>query len=611
MYFPRIHDASPKTSRPAPRRRQPRQFVFNIEQLEVRTPLSAGLGTILAVHDAAFAPAPDRGVNMIAQGPSLGPLGEGPAPTGPAAPVYVQGDAPAGLPVSGPVGFVTSLVGRGELQSEGVWPATGPSASDYPGWPGASVTRDIILASSTYSAGSSFRATPPWPGASTLPDASSAFFAHSNGDGNSSVADTGMPGPLDGPLGVLTLEAVVSLGAGPMSPGGPAHAPTPGGDIDFTQQGEVLSPFLEMESSAPAPGTFGPTGGIFAPPIARGLVARLEMNANDAETTFAAPSSSTQTSAISPLQMMAMGVAGGRAASGTSLQSGGGLSAQVSSANEPIGGGWMSSIAAGDWGSGGMQPPSFSLADSTTTAAVAEPSSPAAITADGAPLSVLVTGPELPTQTTSDDLQQVAELIPRDQSSLALVASLWTVPSEIPTGAEWFQRLDASPAWLEAAAMTPSCTAYMIGLDQAILQSYRGLEQVVSPAQVPLIPNERDRLELDRQLEWERPIIPVGTGWVSDRRETSPRDTASALANDAIDALATGRLQTAGCLESSVASVASDVAPARSEPASLVKAGTLPLLGALSASTAITGWLWTRRNRKRRVALPGLAGRSG
>ncbi len=560
MFIPRIHDASPNTSPHAPGRRRPRQFVFNLERLEVRTPLSAGFGTSLATLDAAVAPAPGRAATTIAEGLSIGPVNDGPAPMAPAAPVDVQGDLRLDLPVFGPVGLAT-FPGRGdELQSEAVWAAVGASASN------------------------------------------------SNGASNFSIANTGMSGRFVAPAGFLTVEIVVSVGADPIGPGGSAHAPAPGGAMDLTQPGVMPPLFFDPERSGPVSGMYGPEGGV-ASPIPRGLVARLETNGNDADAAFSAPMSSNQASAISQLQMMAVDVAGGLAASGKSMQGSGGLSTQINSASEPVGGGWMSYVAGGNWDSGGMQPPSSSVADWTTAADnVGETISPAAIMAGGAPLSVLLTGPESPTQTTSDDLQQVAELIPSEESSLALVATLWTVPSDIPTGAHEVQRLDATAARLDDAAATPSWMAYMIGLDQALEQSHRDLQQVVSPARGRLMPDERDLLELDRQLEWERPIIPVGAGWVSDRPETSPRDRASVVDSDAINALAADRLQTASGLESSRPAVAGEDAPPHSEPASIVKAASLPLLSALSASTAITGWLWTRRNRKRRLGLPGLAG---
>ena len=42
-------------------------------------------------------------------------------------------------------------------------------------------------------------------------------------------------------------------------------------------------------------------------------------------------------------------------------------------------------------------------------------------------------GPETPVQATADDLEQVAELIPLEESSLAMVATLWTVSSDSRT----------------------------------------------------------------------------------------------------------------------------------------------------------------------------------
>ena len=195
------------------------------------------------------------------------------------------------------------------------------------------MTRDASSPVATYSDGYSSWATPAWPGDSMNPNASSDFSAYSNEDNNFSVAYTGMPGPFAGPTGVLTLEIVVWVGAGPISLGGSAHPPAPGGGLDSTPRDDVPPPIFETESSGPAPALFGPAVGI-ASPIPRSSVVRLDTNGNDAVTTFATPLSSTPTSAISSLQMMAMQNAGGRAASGTSMQSGGVLSTQVDHANE-------------------------------------------------------------------------------------------------------------------------------------------------------------------------------------------------------------------------------------------------------------------------------------
>ncbi len=85
MFIPRIHDASPKTSPIAPGRRRSRQFVCNLERLEVRTPLSAGVGTSLATLDAAVAPALGQAATTVVGGPLSGPSTMAPPLWGPPA----------------------------------------------------------------------------------------------------------------------------------------------------------------------------------------------------------------------------------------------------------------------------------------------------------------------------------------------------------------------------------------------------------------------------------------------------------------------------------------------------------------------------------------------
>ena len=62
-----------------------------------------------------------------------------------------------------------------------------------------------------------------------------------------------------------------------------------------------------------------------------------------------------------------------------------------------------------------------------------EPVSPASITAGGVSLNILLSGPDVPIHTEPGGLEQVAELVPLPESSLALAATLWTVPSDSPT----------------------------------------------------------------------------------------------------------------------------------------------------------------------------------
>ena len=94
MFIPRIHDASPKTSPRAHGRRQPRQFVIDLERLEVRTPLSAGLGTSLATHDGCRCTGAGPSATTIVEGLPPGLGNDGPAAVAPAAPVDVQWTCP-------------------------------------------------------------------------------------------------------------------------------------------------------------------------------------------------------------------------------------------------------------------------------------------------------------------------------------------------------------------------------------------------------------------------------------------------------------------------------------------------------------------------------------
>ena len=142
----------------------------------------------------------------------------------------------------------------------------------------------------------------------------------------------------------------------------------------------------------------------------------------------------------------------------------------------------------------------------------------------------------------------------------------------------------------------------MIGVDHALEQYRRGMQQVFS-TQGQLLPNAHDQLEIDRQLRWERSIMPTAAEWVSDRQQITPGDTSSIIDSDALDALASNRLRAAGAPQASRPAALD--APRSSEPASTIRAGALPLISVLSASTAVTGWLWTRRNRKRRLGLVG------
>jgi len=535
------------------------------------------------------------------------PLGigiDGPTPVAPAG----RWDPSSELSVVGPGSLVAIPAGPAELSFQSASVANDWSAPSDSPWSVTSLTPHPITTFSTYWDGFSSWPTPLEPVNAGQPNLSWGFLAVSNRDGNFYADNTVMFDPLVAPVASQTLEVFLVFGAGPPNFDSSARALPPLGGVDFTPQEDAPSALLETAIPGLGSAAFA-SGSAYDSTIPRGLAPRSGPNGNDAETAFAASLPSSLASPSSALQMAAVQNAGGRASSGLSMQSAAGLSLQVDHSLELIAGGWISSVAAKDWGSGGVQSPISPRDDWTIDAGnVGDPISSAAITASGAPLGLLLTGPGLPAQTTTDDFQQVAELISSDASSLALGATLWTVPSEVRTGAEWVQASDPSLAWLSDATTIPLPTAYMIGLDQALEQSCREIQQRISPSPGRVILNKRDQLDLDRQLEWEWPIVPGATGWVSDRQETSRADMASVVNNDAIDSVANDQSQAAGGVASSLHGIpsASPDAPAPSEFASFVKASALPLLSTLSAITAATGWFWTRRNRKRLPSLPSL-----
>jgi hypothetical protein len=610
MFIPRIHHASPKTTPRPLKRRLSLQRVIDLERLEVRTPLSAGLASSVDAHEA-FAPPiglASESATAVVVGPPVSLAAGGPAaqPTG--APAHVQWDTPQESQVLETVGLLASPIGGDGLRPEAVWAGSGLSGFNLSAWSGGLAMRDVGSTYSSYFDGLSFGPTPIWLENSARLTVSSEFLSDPYESNNWFVANSGMPDPFGASDLSVYAEITVSAGAGPFSFYSATQLVAPSLDIELTVQYFMPTFFFDPESFGLMPGMYGPGDGVgTATSLAPAVISRSDTSGSNFDPASTAAASAIQTTASSSLQMMAFPIAGGRATNAASTQSVGGLAIQVDHTSGPTGAGWMSYMVGGDWGSGGVQTPGFSAGDSMVAGLNADESlSPATITDGSAPLSVLLTGPEVPTQTTSDDLEQVAELIPPSESSLALVATLWTVPSDNSTRAQWDQILDASPPWFNSAATTPSSTAYLIGLDQAFEQSRRDIQRVDSVGAQRLISTQRDQVEFDRQLEWERPIVPAATGWVSDRIDLSLDDKALAVEEDAAWALAADQIQTAGDAGSTLGAGARHDASAPSEVVSFVTTSSLPLLSALSASTAITGWLWSRRNRKRRLDHPVL-----
>jgi hypothetical protein len=606
MFIPRIRHASPKVNSPASRRRRRLQRVIHLEQLEIRRPLSAGLGA----GGGVIAPPAwsNPGANAVIDGPSVWLGSVGPTARPAAAPAFMRSETPSAPEDFGLAGFSTWRIGTDGLRSESVFAASVSSVSIVSQWTGSWMTQDGNSAMSTVSDGLTTLSGFSSPGYFLRFGTTSELVAFSYESDAYFAASTGIPGFAAITLASTNNDLIVIFGGGSIGWGSPAHWLAPDGGMDFASRDAMGPPTV-------GPGNIGPPAGAFdqvygfalASPVVPGVALRLETSSNDVDPNPAVSVSSASAGAIGSLQIMAIPIAGGRAAIAAPVQtSGAGIAVQVDHSNGLSGSGWMSYVVGGDWSSGAAQLSGFSLDEPTTTAPSADDgTSPAAITDGNAPLSVLLTGPEVPTQTSNNDLEQIAELIPPSESSLALVATLWSVPSDNSTIAHREQTFDASPFWLTDSVTTRPWAQYLIGLDQAFDQTRGEIHQFVSNGEHGLILTERDQVELDRQLEWERPIMPVSTTRVSDRDKSSLGDTASVIDNDTITAIAADRVRSELSAESALQTREDEDAGRSEAVLSFVTAASFPLLSALSASTAITGWLWTRRKRKLR---PGLAG---
>ena len=165
--------------------------------------------------------------------------------------------------------------------------------------------------------------------------------------------------------------------------------------------------------------------------------------------------------------------------------------------------------------------PLAELTDSSTALLVfddssTDPEQPASITNGEAPLAFLLSAPDLPDQARPGRDSQIAELVAFSDSSLALAATLWTMPSDLqaPTGD------DARSAALAAdskssAPSIPSWTAYWIGLDQAVQRSALDLREELAGA-------DRPAISPGRRTEWQGPILPAGTARPLERDESAP-----------------------------------------------------------------------------------------
>jgi hypothetical protein len=223
-----------------------------------------------------------------------------------------------------------------------------------------------------------------------------------------------------------------------------------------------------------------------------------------------------------------------------------------------------------------------------------EPVPPAAITAGEIPLDVLLSDPELSAQGVSVGLQQVAELIPVEDSSLALIATLWSVPTDVPS----HPSDDDDPSGereesVPSSASPPPWAVFVIGLDDAFERSRDACGKALRDGARQEHEAAGDAAE--GRLEWRCPIIPGPEGRRHPDRAAGDRAIPSGEAdpNRPVPSRSSGGEEWVArpCPEHNPPHDAGDGQP--------LTEGTVPLAWAASGSALVAGWFWARRRLRR------------
>ena len=215
---------------------------------------------------------------------------------------------------------------------------------------------------------------------------------------------------------------------------------------------------------------------------------------------------------------------------------------------------------------------------------------PAPITAGEIPVDILLSEPSLSSQDASMGLQQVAELIPVEDSSLALVATLWSLPSGAPSRASDSDdpegdREESAPS----SASPPPWAVFVIGLDEAFERSRDACGKTLRDGA-----RREDGVAengAEGRLEWRCPIIPAPEGRRQPDRPAGDRAITSGEADPIRPVPSPSSVDEERIARPSPEQGAGDGQPPTEE--------AVPLAWAVPGSALIAGWFWARRRPRR------------
>jgi hypothetical protein len=313
------------------------------------------------------------------------------------------------------------------------------------------------------------------------------------------------------------------------------------------------------------------------------------------------------------LTWMSLTQATGRSSGRGSSQIFADLALQMNPTGEVGGSSGLLYLATGGWTSlldeiSAMREDEILLVDRGPT----ESETTASVLDTGIPLSILLWGTDAPIPNEQGGVEQVAELIPLSESSLALAATLWTVRSDSQAsapGSELAAGADADPV---ISSLSPQYWAvFMTGVDRAFEQTFRDVQVDTFASDGRHRKSEEAQRGLDDRLQWQRPILPGAADELRGGKQRSTRPGHGSSDNDARTRGRPAVSHRTGDEQGEETSQAPRVAqPQDSEVQPVVLAST-PVLWVVSISSIVAGWFWgKKRERRQRSGLGASHSRS-
>ena len=223
-----------------------------------------------------------------------------------------------------------------------------------------------------------------------------------------------------------------------------------------------------------------------------------------------------------------------------------------------------------------------------------EPSLPASITVGGVSLNILLSSADIGVQTEPPGLEQVAELVPLPESSLALAATLWSAPADSPASPGRWRLATENSTDLDARGGLPSCwAAFVMGADQALEQTCRDVQEGIRSANGRQASSGTRWGDSQELIEWHGPILPAARCAVPDAKPKSNPVARTATLDAALQTTIPSDKQSRP----------------RAEDQQPLTLGVVPTISLVSVSTLIARWIWRKREQWQQSRLARSSGR--